>query len=189
MDKKALVESDSEIERLILDALNRAKIPVTLFKRRYVPQLEEWQFVIATPWHDRKGPLTTYRAVIEAFQKFGVYEDIPMRRVFLRSPHDPVVAKLRESDQTDGFLHVLHHSSPKDDYSVIFAPITSTSGRVPAKQISTLDRLRKFLEDELGLRPSVIGDALAELTTKQSSSIFPVSLGEKNLRKVGHGGA
>ena len=86
MDKTTLVKSDIDIEGLILDALNRARIPVNLFKRRYVPHLEEWQFVIATPWHDRKGPLATYQAVIDAFQKAGIYKDVPMRRVFLKSP-------------------------------------------------------------------------------------------------------
>ena len=100
MDKATLVKSDIDITALILDALSRTKIPVTFCDWRYVPQLEEWQLVIATPWVDEKGPRTTYRAVIDALRKARVYDDAPMRRIFLMSPHDPVVQELEKEGKT-----------------------------------------------------------------------------------------
>ena len=121
-----------------------------------------------------------------AFQKAGIYEDVPMRRVFLKSPNDPIVAKLEEENQSEGFLHVLRHAGPKEDYSVIFAPITGAGGPVPAKHFSALDRLRKFLHEESGLRRSLVEDALTELQVRRSSSIFPVYLGDRHLKKLGH---
>ncbi len=43
-----------------MEALSRRKIPVTLFDWTYIPQLEEWQIVVATPWYDSKGPLNAF---------------------------------------------------------------------------------------------------------------------------------
>src|SRR5205823_6653594 len=100
MDKATLVKSDIDISALILDALSRTKIPVTFCDWRYVSHLEEWQLVIATPWVDEKGTRTTYRAVIDALVKAGVYEDTPMRRIFLKSSSDPVVQELEKEAKT-----------------------------------------------------------------------------------------
>jgi hypothetical protein len=56
MDQTTLVKEDRLIEAQVLDALDRANVPVTLCEWNYVPQLEEWQLIIATQWHDSKGP-------------------------------------------------------------------------------------------------------------------------------------
>jgi hypothetical protein len=101
MDKVTLVKSDIDISAHILDALSRTRIPVTFCGWRYVEQLEEWQLVIATPWLDEKGPRTSYRAVIDALIKAGVYEDAPMRRIFIMSPTDPVVQRLERSEDKE----------------------------------------------------------------------------------------
>ena len=71
MDQATLVKQDRLIEAQVLDALDRASIPVTLCEWNYVPQLEEWQLIIATPWYDSKRPRTAYRAVVDAFEKAG----------------------------------------------------------------------------------------------------------------------
>src|SRR6266516_4231465 len=168
MDKATLVKSDIDISALILDALSRTKIPVTFCDWRYVPQLEEWQLVIATPWVDEKGPLTTYRAVIDAWTRAGVYDDAPMRRIFLMSPDDPAVQELEKEAKTrnEGFVHILRHngSRNREEYSVLFAPITGIGGPVPAKHFTERDALRDFLSGRLHLRQTAVEDALGELS-------------------------
>ncbi len=49
MDQATLVKDDRIIEAQVLEALDRARVPVTLCEWNYVPQLEEWQLIIATP--------------------------------------------------------------------------------------------------------------------------------------------
>ena len=189
MDKATLVKSDIDISALILDALSRTKIPVTFCDWRYVPQLEEWQLVIATPWYDEKGPRTIYSAVIDVLRKAGIYDDVPMRRIFLMSPKDPAVQELEQETKTrnEGFIHVLQHAGIRnaEEYSVLFAPITGIGGPVPAKHFTGREELRDFLTDRLHLRQGAVEDALEELGDKGLASIFPVHLTLREIRKFG----
>jgi hypothetical protein len=68
------------IVRASVDALNRTGIPVTLWEWHYVPQLGEWQLIVATPWYDSRGLRVTYDRIIKALQQTGLYEDVPLRR-------------------------------------------------------------------------------------------------------------
>ncbi len=49
--------------------------------------------------------------VIDALTKAGVYDDVPMRRIFLMSPHDPLIQELQKEAKTrnEGFIHILRH--------------------------------------------------------------------------------
>lgn len=189
MDKATLVKSDVDISALILEALSRTKIPVTFCDWRYVSQLEEWQLVIATPWVDEKGPRTTYQAVIDALTKAGVYDEAPMRRIFLMSPDDPAVQELEKEARTrnEGFIHILRHNGARstEEYSVLFAPITGVGGPVPAKQFIGHDVLRNFLTGRLHLRRTAIEDALRELSDSGHASIYPVHLTTREIKKFG----
>src|ERR1017187_4772847 len=148
MDQVALVKSDRVIEAQVLDALDRAHLPVALCEWNYVPQVEEWQLIIATPWHDSKGPRTTWKALISALDKAGIYARVPMRRVFLKSPADPLVKLLQQeaSSQWEGFIHILRHpgNGQAPGYSAVFTPVTG-AGSVGVRRFSKLDDLKSFL--------------------------------------------
>ncbi len=187
MDKATLVKSDLEIEGRVLAALSSAKIPVTLSDLTYVPQLGEWQLIVATPWYDSKGPRESYTRVIKAFQNAGIYEDIPIRRLFLKSPADPLVKALERDVKirTEGTIHIVRSSKAQGySYAVTFAPFTGPGGVVPARRFAGSDDLRSFLEDDLYISPSSIDEALLELERKGSASIFNVQLTRKELRKL-----
>ena len=115
-----------------MEALSRTKIPITLCKWIYFPELEEWHFVIASPWYDTKGPLKTSGAVIDALERAGIYKKIPMRRVRVTGPDDPMAKALQQQvrDPRDGFVHILKqaHAKNGDQYSLIFAPIAGPGG-------------------------------------------------------------
>ncbi len=191
MDKITLVKSDRDIGARVMEALSRVSIPVTLCEWNYVPQLEEWQLVIATPWYDSKGPRTTYASVVNALQKAGIYKRVPMRRVFVRSPEDEIVKALQQEarEQRQGFVHLLRHPGPNNGkrYSLIFAPITGRGGPVPARRFSRLEDLREFLAEDLHLRSSSIEEALDEMARSGASSISPVSLTARTIKKLGLG--
>jgi hypothetical protein len=184
MDSQFLVKSDLVSEGLVLHALHRAKIPVTLVDWNYVPQLDEWQLIVATPWQDTRGPHNAYSAVVSALQQFGAYEQVPLRRLFVRSPSDPLVQQLeREArTQTMGSIHISKYAS---GFSVIFAPYTGPGGAVPARILKTEDNLRDFLSDSVHLHNHHINDAIAELRISSTASIPNVQLTYREAKKLG----
>jgi hypothetical protein len=187
MDQATLVKSDRIIEPQVLEALDRARVPIALCKWNYVPQLEEWQLIVATPWYDTKGPRTTYRAVVDAFERAGIYQRVPMRRVFLKSPNDPEVRRLQEAGTMwEGFVHILRHNAngKAQEYSLVFAPITQ-NGAVPVKRFSTLDDLKSFLAEDLRLSPNAFQAALDEMKRSGAGSIYPVTLTTRQIKKLG----
>ena len=190
MDQIALVKTDRVIEAEVLDALDKAHLPVALCKWNYVPQVEEWQLIIATPWHDSKGPRTTWKALISALDKAGIYARVPMRRVFLKSPADPLVKLLQQEagSQWEGVVHVLRHpgNGHAPGYSVVFTPVTG-AGSVGVRRFSKLDDLKSFLLEDLGLGPSSVESAVGEMVRRSAGEIRPVSLTARQIKKLGLG--
>jgi hypothetical protein len=184
MDQALLVRNDLVAGAQVMEALSQMQIPVTLCEWNYVPQLEEWQLIIATPWYDSKGPRTTYRALIDALQNTGVYERVPMRRVFIRSPDDPLVKTLQREakEQHQGSVHILKHGS---EYSLIFPPLYGSGGPVSARRFSSLDDLKQFLIDDLRIRPNSIDAALEEIRRSGAGSIYPVTMTARQAKKLG----
>jgi hypothetical protein len=183
MDKAILVRSDLEAEGRVIEALSRAKVPVTLCDWNYVPQLDEWQFVVATPWYDSKGPREANRLIIDALLKADVYKQVPIRRLFVKSPDDPIV-KTMESDlkfRTEGSIHIVKHTPLK--YSVIFTPYTG-GGVVPSVLLSDAAELRDFLQNRVGIWAHIVDDALSELASKGNTSIPNVQLSPKRARRL-----
>jgi hypothetical protein len=189
VDKTTLVRSDLDTEGRVLNALSLAKVPATLVDLDYVPQLDEWQLVIATPLYDEKGPREAYSRVIKALQDVGIYEAVPIRRVFLKSPTDPSVKALEAEVKvkTEGAIHILEfaRSNHTDQYSVIFAPFSGPGGAVPSRRFDGRSQLRTFLEDELGISHSSVDEAFGELQRKGSASIFNVQLTRREAKRFG----
>jgi len=188
MDQATLVRSDRIIEAQVLEALDRAHFPITLCEWNYAPQLEEWHLIVATPWCDSKGPLTTSRAAIDAFEKAGIYQRVPMRRVFLLSPDDPVVKILQQQarKQWDGFVHLFrHHGNGRArEYSLVFTPITREDF-APVRRFPTLDDLQSFLTEGLHLNVNSFQGALDEMKRTGAGSIYPVTLTTRQIKKLG----
>jgi hypothetical protein len=187
MDQAILVKSDRDIGAKVIEALGRVGIPVSTWDWTFVPQLEEWQLMIATPWVDQKGPRTTYRALVDALQKANIYSDVPMRRLFLRSPKDEQVRAIQREirDRNEGFLHILAHPRRgRMEYSVMFAPLTQ-DGAAPIKSFTDLESLKEFLSAELNLRSGRIEDAVQEVEDTGASSINQVTLTTRQIKKLG----
>lgn len=182
MDQTVLVKSDRDVGAQVMEALSRARVPVTLVDWTYVPELDEWQLVIATPWYETRGPRAAFGAVVDALQNAGIYARVPVRRMFVRSPEDPVVKAIKK-ERKEGFLHLLKHGA--NQYSAIFAPVTGTGGAVPVRHFSDVDELRSFLADDLHLTSNAISQAMAEMQRTQASSIYPIELTAREMKRLG----
>lgn len=187
MDKAALVKSDLEAEGRVIEALSRARIPITLVDWNYVPQLDEWQLVVATPWYDTKGPREANRLIINALLHAGVYEHVPIRRFFVKSPDDPIVKTMERELKfnTEGSIHIVRHEPLK--YSVIFTPYAGPGGAVPSVQITDDAELRDFLQNRIGISAHFADDALSQVVTKGNASIPNVQLSAKRAKQLGLG--
>ena len=190
MDKTALVGADRETIARVMDALSASTIPVTFCDWNYDPQLDEWQLVIATPWYDSKGPRSAISQIIGAMQKAEIYKKVPMLRVYVRSPRDPIVRELEreaKGGQKEGMIHIVEHRKRGADseYSVMFAPYSGRGGSLAARRFSGLQALREFLEDKLWINPSSVEEALSEIRYRGNASIERVMLSPKKLKQFG----
>ena len=194
MDKATLVTKDQQIRDRVAQALSQAKIPVTVVECDYVSETEEWQLVkvvIGTPLYDSEDPREVYSRVIKALQQAGLYEEVPMLRVSVLSPEDRVVKALAQEvkNRTEGNIHILAHDPKRPnhekEYSVIYAPFAGPGGFIPARHITGLGELRKFLEESLHIKKTAVEEALLELARKGDTSIFNVQLTSRERKRLG----
>jgi len=215
MATATLVNNDIEIGRRIVAALTRASIPVTVYLWAFIPQLQEWQFMVATPLVDTKGPLAAYGDVNRALQKEGVFEDVPLRRIFLKSPNDKVLRALEKESRAipqeafrvvneqiagnfvedayvySGALHIVRLAKPSDrvpaKYSMIYSPYSGRGGAAPSLRFESTAELRDFLLRKLLLDQLSVETAVMELTTAGNTSIPNVQLSRADFKRLGLG--
>jgi len=208
-----LVSSDIEMGRRIVATLTRANVPVTIYLWAFATEPEEWQFIIATPLVDSKGPLAAYREVNNILRKEGLFGDVPLKRISLRSPNDRLLKLLQKESRAvpqetfrvvndqiagsfieDAYLYtgsidIIRFENSRgvvsNKYSVIYLPY-SGGGAVPSRRIDGLENLKEFLESSpLHLRKEVVESVLKELSESGSASIPNVQLKTQELRRLG----
>ena len=213
MATATLVNSDIEIGRRIVAALTRAAIPVTVYLWAFIPQLQEWQFIVATPLVDTKGPLAAYSEVNKALQKEGVFDDIPLRRIFLRSPNDRVLKSLERESRAvpqeafrvvnesiggnfvedaylyTGSIHIVQFENSRrpspNKYSLVYTPYSGPGGAVPSLELDGIESVRDFLVSKLRIHRFAVESAMKELSTTSSTSIPNVQLRRSELKRLG----
>jgi len=192
MDKATLVRKDHQILGLVQEALSRAKIPVSLVHWYYDSEIKEQQLVIGTPLHDSKGPREAASRVIEALENAGIYEEVPKFQVSVISPEDSVTPALEQEvkNRSEGNITVVEMTPAKPSaekvYSVIFSPYAARGFNViPARHITGLEELRRFLEERLHIRKTSVDEALTELARERRSFISNVQLTNREAKKLG----
>lgn len=213
MATATLVGNDIDTGRRIIAALTRAEIPVNVYLWAFIPQLEEWQFIVATPLVDSKGPLSAYAEVNRALLKAGVFDNAPIRRIFLRSPNDRVLKMLEKESKAvpeesfrvvneqiagnfveDAYLYTgsldVFRSEPtrkgeESIYRVIYMPYSGRGGAVPVLGIKGMDNLMDFLERKVSVRRSAAEEAIRELTLGGDTTIPNVQLSYAQLKRLG----
>jgi hypothetical protein len=190
LDKAILVgERDSKIPGRVLEALRIAQVPVTLLDWDYSPQLDELQLVIATPLFDSKGPLEANHRVLEALQLAGIYQQTPIKRIFVRSPNDPAVKDLEQELKlrAEGSIHIVRNPNPTngEKYSLVFTPYRSDGGAVRARIVNGPQELSAFLQNQLEIEPHLASSTIDRLATVPTADIPHVQLNLRQARRLG----
>ncbi|HEX8815471.1 MAG TPA: hypothetical protein VF753_08220 [Terriglobales bacterium] len=209
MATATLVSEDIEIGRRIVAALTRANIPVTVYLWAFVPDLQEWQLMIATPLVDSKGPLAVYNEVNKVLHREPLFDKVT---VFLRSPNDRELKALQKESRTApqesfravneeiagrfveeaylyaGSIHIVPLGNTRggapETYSVIYAPYSGPGGAAPSRKFDGIQNLKAFLMTELSIDRSSVESALTELSGGGSASIPNVQLRPHELRRL-----
>jgi hypothetical protein len=146
MATTALVDRDLDVGRKILGVLAKAGIAVNVAFWAHVPQISEWQLFIAIPLVDSKGPKSAYEQVLRILRDAGMDRDLPWRRIFLRSPKDPVLKSLENRTSDSGPIEIMESENiPRgtpSSYYVTYAPDPGGTFRI--LNLSVGDR---FVED------------------------------------------
>jgi hypothetical protein len=180
---------DREIEGLVLDALRRANVPVSMLDWDFYPDLNELQLVIATSLFNTAGPHEANARVLEALQYAGIYHRMPIRRIVVASPEDPKVKAVEQEMKlrAEGSIHIVENPTSSGDkkYSIMFTPYTSSGGAVRAQVVTGRDQLISFLTGRLEIQTHHVASALVRLDTERSASISNVQLTLRKARKLG----
>jgi hypothetical protein len=188
MDQAPLVDSDIEIEAKVVSALSHAKIPVTAVDWNWAPQLNGWQLIVVSRWVDTRGPREVYSRMLEALSDAGAYQSIPIRRLGVKSPADPVAQQLIDELKriSEGAIHIVRNRTRNatSQYTLVFAPYIGSGGPIPSKTVMGNDELRAFLEKQLGIRQYIVDRALTELEQTDSATVFNVPLSLRRARKL-----
>jgi hypothetical protein len=206
MATATLVNRDLDIGRKILVVLHQANIPVNVAIWAYVSQIDEWQFFIATPLVDSKGHRATYDQVLRALHDAGLDPQLPWRRIFLRSPKDPVLKSLeKQTEIPNGAIEVIEAGNiPRETsckYYVTYASYPSETLRVLNESIgdsfvedaylygkmwiaNSLDDLQGLLSELLRLEDDIVQSALQELSKKKHVLIPNVRLQPRDLKRL-----
>jgi hypothetical protein len=188
VDQTPLVNSDIEIEAKVVSALSRAQIPVTAVDWNWVLQIGESQLIVVTSLVDTRGPRETYARILKALSDAGVYQSVPIRKLFVKSPEDPVARKLiEELKRTSyGAVYIVRNTTTNGaaQYNLVFAPYAGSGGAIPSKRLSGIDDLRDFVEKRLGVPKHAVDQALAELSQADSATVFNVRLSLRQAKKL-----
>jgi hypothetical protein len=197
---------DLDIGRKIIVALVRANIPISVALWAYVPQIDEWQFLIATPLVDSRGPKAAYERVLRTLHDAGMDPQLPWRRIFLRSPKDPVLRSLaKQTEIPDGSIiitefetiprgapsayYVTYDPSPGETFRALNEPVGDRfveDAYVYGKTwiAAGLDELRTLLSKFLHLSHDIVESAIQEVSARKSASIPRVRLQPRDLKRL-----
>jgi hypothetical protein len=205
MATTVLVDRDLDVGRRILGALAKARIAVGVAFWAYAPQVNEWQFFIATSLVDSAGPKSAYEQVLRTLHLAGMDPELPWRRIFLRSPKDPVLKSLeKQSKNYSGSIDIMESDNlPRGNPSAYYVTYAPHSGEMfkalnlpigdrfiedayvygSTWLVTGLDHLRELLL-KLHVNNEAVGSAIKELSGKKRASIPNIQLRPRDLRRL-----
>lgn len=210
MDKATLVDRDVRLGDGIVAALGAFGVGLEEAMWVFSPQLEEWRLFLSTPLVDQKGPRGAYLTMLQVLRESGLTKQVPLRRVSLVSPKDPLWRDLRtafglpapsgfrsgraigrytfdEAYIYGGSLHIvrLNGNGKGEIYRLVFAPYKGPGGAVPHRELRGRENLKRFLEAELRVTPSAIDHALNELQSQRATSVQDLHAQTSDLIRLG----
>lgn len=206
MATTALVDSrDIEIGHRIIKALTRAGIGVNVAFWAHIPQISEWQLFVATPLVDSKGERSAYEEVLRILRNAGIDAELPWRRIFLRSPKDPVLKSLEKQTKSyRGSIDIMESENipgqTPSAYYVTYSPYPAEASRFlnvdigdrfvedayvyPATWLVTgLNHLKQLLS-RLRVSDDVMQSAFKDLSAGKRALIPNVQVGIRDVRRL-----
>jgi len=210
VDKATLVDHDRKIGSHVISLLAANGIAVQEAFWVYVSQVEEWRLMLASPFVDQKGTRQTYVAVSNILNKSPLISEIPVRRISVLSPRDPVLQRVKSAlgiptraalspsspigqyvlDDAfiyGGSLHVFQSRRKGGTFlfHVTYAPYKGPGGAIPVLTFVGEEELSDFLINKVGLRENDAAEAQEELQLRGTFSFPMVHLRTSDLRKFG----
>lgn len=204
MATAALVDKDLDIGREIIKAL-AGHIPVTVAFWAYVPESSEWQLFIATPLVDSKGPKGAYQEVFDVLHDAKMDPYLPWRKLFLRSPKDPVLNNLDKQRGLRGSIEItVSENIPtgsQSGYYVTYVPYSDEIFRTFNEAVGDrfveeayvygkvwfvtgVGHLRELLTKFLRVEPGVSESVIEKLSFSKSAAIRDVRLQPRDLKRL-----
>jgi len=104
MDKPTLVDDDMKAGEGLLKKLDGIKFDVKAAFWFYLPELNEWRLIFASPAVDKKGPKEAYETVQSQLQDL---KQLSLQNISLVSPNDNLVKLLKAAIKTGpGVSHI-----------------------------------------------------------------------------------
>lgn len=94
MVAKVLVNEDIDGGKLLIEALDREKVPVSSAYWLYEPESERYRLCLATELYDRLGPLEAYRAIQRVLDKVPEESKPLLIDINVVSPSDNITQSL-----------------------------------------------------------------------------------------------
>jgi len=166
--------------------------------------------MVATPLVDTRGPLAAYGEVNKALQEEGVFDDVPHRRIFLKSPNDRTLKVLEKESRAipqetfrvvneqiagtfvedayvySGSLDIAEfENSPRGASSTYYVAYVPYSGLGDtAVRVNSLGNLRKLLLSDLHINQGVVDSTLKELSERKRVLIPSLRLRARDLKRL-----
>jgi hypothetical protein len=96
----ALVTSDIDTGKKVVEALDAAQVKIRTALWLYIPDSAEWRLILALPIVDIAGPEAGYTAVQKALAKHKVF--LPLRRIQVIGAGEPLAQIVRRYVKTPG---------------------------------------------------------------------------------------
>lgn len=107
MDKETLVRSDLDVGRRITEALDHSEIKLRGSLWLHDKEEDDWRLILVTPLVDSRGPLATYTMVQRALAKAQLTSELPLSKISVTGPSDPLIKSLRTALRTGPGMHSL----------------------------------------------------------------------------------
>jgi hypothetical protein len=95
MDKTALVEKDIKDGETLIKALDKTDFQVHSALWFYLPESDEWRFIIASPLIDKEGPIKAYTYVRKELAKLSPPVGISLKNISIFSPNNDLIKLLK----------------------------------------------------------------------------------------------
>ena len=95
MDKKVLVEKDIEEGKRLIEALDKTDFQVEAAMWFCMTDSEEWRFLIASPFVEKKGSREAYGFIQSVLAKLSPPSEVSLKNISVLGPKDRLISILR----------------------------------------------------------------------------------------------